>query len=68
MKVFEGDLGIDIFDEEDEDKVLDECFAKVARDGDLSPKQQRKGFKKKKIHGRNIVGMGGLDELDFDFG
>ncbi|KAM3381573.1 hypothetical protein P3S68_007146 [Capsicum galapagoense] len=57
MKAFEGDLGIDIFDEEDEDKVLDEYFAKVARDGDLSPKQQRKGFKKKKTHERNIVGM-----------
>ncbi|PHT74289.1 hypothetical protein T459_21566 [Capsicum annuum] len=52
MEAFEGDLGIDIFDEEDEDKVLDECFAKVARDGDLSPRQQRKGFKKKKTHER----------------
>ncbi|KAM3395779.1 hypothetical protein P3S68_004785 [Capsicum galapagoense] len=50
MKAFEGDLGVDIFDEEDEDEVLDECFAKVARDRDLSPRQQRKGFKKKKTH------------------
>ncbi|KAM3302029.1 hypothetical protein P3S67_016531 [Capsicum chacoense] len=52
MKAFEGDLGVDIFDEEDEDEVLDECFAKVARDRDLSPRQQRKGFKKKKTHER----------------
>ncbi|PHT83529.1 hypothetical protein T459_11972 [Capsicum annuum] len=35
IEVFEGDLGVDIFDEEDEDEVLDECFAKVARGGDL---------------------------------
>ncbi|KAM3358965.1 hypothetical protein P3S68_021898 [Capsicum galapagoense] len=49
---FEGDLGVDIFGEEDEDEVLNECIAKVARDGDLSPRQQRKGFKKKKTHER----------------
>ncbi|PHT50408.1 hypothetical protein CQW23_10155 [Capsicum baccatum] len=47
IEVFEGDLGVDIFDEEDKDEVLDECFAKVSRGGDLSPRQQRKGFKKK---------------------
>ncbi|PHT32582.1 Glutathione S-transferase [Capsicum baccatum] len=52
MEVFEGDLGVDLFDEEDEDEVLDEWFAKVAKDGDLSPRQQRKGFKKKKTHER----------------
>ncbi|KAF3649552.1 hypothetical protein FXO38_17599 [Capsicum annuum] len=50
MQAFDGDLGFDKFDEEDEDKVLDECFAKVAKDGDLSPRQQRKGFKTKKTH------------------
>ncbi|PHT40550.1 hypothetical protein CQW23_19404 [Capsicum baccatum] len=55
MEAFEGDLGIDIFDEEDEDKILDEFFAKVARDGDLSPRQQRKGFKKKKTHERKHI-------------
>ncbi|KAF3632338.1 hypothetical protein FXO38_26193 [Capsicum annuum] len=42
MKAFEGDLGIDIFDEKDGDEVLDEFFAKVDKDGDLSPRQQRK--------------------------
>ncbi|PHU02660.1 hypothetical protein BC332_27911 [Capsicum chinense] len=52
MDEFEGDLGVDIIDEEDEDGVLNECFAKVARDGDLSPRKQRKGFKKKKTHER----------------
>ncbi|PHU02649.1 hypothetical protein BC332_27900 [Capsicum chinense] len=52
MEEFEGDLGVDIFGEEDEDEVLNECIAKVARDGDLSPRQQRKGFKKKKTHER----------------
>ncbi|KAM3308695.1 hypothetical protein P3S67_010439 [Capsicum chacoense] len=57
MKAFEDDLGIDIFDEEDEDEVLDEPFAKVARDRDLSPRKQRKGFKKKKTHEKNIIGM-----------
>ncbi|PHU05102.1 hypothetical protein BC332_25924 [Capsicum chinense] len=57
MQAFDGDLGFDKFDEEDEDKVLDECFAKVARDGDLSPRQQRKGFNTKKTHEKNIVGI-----------
>ncbi|KAF3666241.1 hypothetical protein FXO38_09150 [Capsicum annuum] len=42
MKTFEGDIVVDIFDEEDVDEVLDEFFAKVARGGDLSPRQQRK--------------------------
>ncbi|KAM3270747.1 hypothetical protein P3S67_028949 [Capsicum chacoense] len=52
MEAFEGDLGINIFDEKDGDEVLDEFFAKVAKDGDLSPRQQRKGFKKKKTRER----------------
>ncbi|KAF3647613.1 hypothetical protein FXO38_18594 [Capsicum annuum] len=52
MESFDGDLDIDIFDEEDKDKVLDECFVKVTRDGNLSPRKQRKGFKTKKTHER----------------
>lgn len=40
--LFYGGLGFDIFDEEDVDEVLDECFAKVARDGDLSSRQKKK--------------------------
>ncbi|KAF3656163.1 putative splicing factor 3A subunit 1-like isoform X1 [Capsicum annuum] len=62
MEEFEGDLGVDIFDEEDEDEVLNECFAKVARDGDLSPRQQRKGFKKKKTHERKYSWVGKVSE------
>ncbi|PHU12538.1 hypothetical protein BC332_19468 [Capsicum chinense] len=62
MKAFEGDLGVDIFDEEDEDEVLDECFAKVARDRDLSPRQQKKGFKKKKTHERKHSWDGKVSE------
>ncbi|PHT43615.1 hypothetical protein CQW23_17640 [Capsicum baccatum] len=42
MKTFEGDIVVDIFDEEDVDEVLDEFFAKMARDGDLSPREKRK--------------------------
>ncbi|KAM3304186.1 hypothetical protein P3S67_015218 [Capsicum chacoense] len=62
MEEFEGDLGFDIFDKEDEDEVLNECFAKVARDGDLSPRQQRKGFKKKKTHERKHSWDGKVSE------
>ncbi|PHT48563.1 hypothetical protein CQW23_12771 [Capsicum baccatum] len=58
IEEFEGHLVVDIFDKEDEDEVLDECFAKVSRYGDPSPRQQRKGFKKKKTHEKkHIVGM-----------
>ncbi|PHU14631.1 hypothetical protein BC332_15836 [Capsicum chinense] len=62
IEAFEDDLGIDIFDEEDEDEVLDECFAKVARDRDLSPRQQRKGFKKKKTHEKKYNWDGKVSE------
>ncbi|KAF3669357.1 hypothetical protein FXO37_09073 [Capsicum annuum] len=62
MEVFEGDLGVDIFDKEDEDKILDECFVKVAKDGNLLPRQQRKGFKKKKTHERKHSWDGKVSE------
>ncbi|PHT69905.1 hypothetical protein T459_25009 [Capsicum annuum] len=62
MEAFEGDLGVGIFDEEDEDEVLDECVAKVARDEDFSPRQQSKGFKKKKIHERKLSWDGKVPE------
>ncbi|WMV07101.1 hypothetical protein MTR67_000486 [Solanum verrucosum] len=48
------DLGDDSFDEDEEDNILDECFDKVARDGDISPRHQRSGSNKskRKTHGR----------------
>ncbi|KAK4738030.1 hypothetical protein R3W88_001727 [Solanum pinnatisectum] len=48
------DLGDDSFDEDKEDNILDECFDKVARDGDISPRHQRSGSNKskRKTHGR----------------
>ncbi|KAF3617917.1 Trans-resveratrol di-O-methyltransferase [Capsicum annuum] len=50
--------GFDIFDEEDVDEVLDECFAKVARDGDLSSRQKKKRkFKTERLVKENKVGM-----------
>ncbi|KAH0636684.1 hypothetical protein KY289_036599 [Solanum tuberosum] len=58
INAYASDLGDDSFDEgedEDEDEdMLDICFDKVARDGDISPRHQRSGSKKKKkkIHGR----------------
>ncbi|KAK4727048.1 hypothetical protein R3W88_031965 [Solanum pinnatisectum] len=53
------DLGEEFFEEDEEDNMLDICFDKVARDGDLSPRQQRSGSNKnKKRHMEdNIVGM-----------
>ncbi|KAG5576218.1 hypothetical protein H5410_056352 [Solanum commersonii] len=47
------DLGKDSLDENEED-MLDICFDKVAREGDISPRQQRSGSNKskKKTHGR----------------
>ncbi|PHT39937.1 hypothetical protein CQW23_18791 [Capsicum baccatum] len=62
MEEFAGDLGIDIFDEKDGDEVLDEFFTKVAKDGDLSPRQQRKGFKKKKTRERQHSWDGKVSE------
>ncbi|KAJ8563559.1 hypothetical protein K7X08_032011 [Anisodus acutangulus] len=46
--------GDDMFDGDDEDVMLDICFDKVDKDGDLSPRQQRSGSNKskKKTHGR----------------
>ncbi|KAG5592380.1 hypothetical protein H5410_042894 [Solanum commersonii] len=48
------DLGNDSFDEDEEDNILDECFDKVARDGNISPRHQRSGSKK--VKGRHMVG------------
>ncbi|KAH0757597.1 hypothetical protein KY290_021090 [Solanum tuberosum] len=47
------DLGEDSFDEDEED-MLDICFDRVAREGNISPRQQRSGSNKskKKTHGR----------------
>ncbi|KAG5620753.1 hypothetical protein H5410_005971 [Solanum commersonii] len=47
------DLGEDSLDEDEED-MLDICFDRVAREGDISPRQQRSGSNKskKKTHGR----------------
>ncbi|KAK6784662.1 hypothetical protein RDI58_018117 [Solanum bulbocastanum] len=42
------DLGDEFFEEDEEDNSLDICFDKVARDGDLSPRQQRSGSNKNK--------------------
>ncbi|KAH0716805.1 hypothetical protein KY290_013065 [Solanum tuberosum] len=36
---YPSDLGIEKFDEDDEDEMLDISFDKVAKDGDLSPRQ-----------------------------
>ncbi|KAG5572974.1 hypothetical protein H5410_062740 [Solanum commersonii] len=52
------DLGEDYLDEDEEDNMLDICFDRVAREGDISPRQQRSGNnkRKKKIHGRQQLG------------
>ncbi|KAF3639620.1 hypothetical protein FXO37_23879 [Capsicum annuum] len=57
MKAFEGDLGVEIFDEKDEDEVLDECFAKVARDRDLHLDNKERDSRKRRLMKGNIVGM-----------
>uniref|UniRef100_M1E050 NB-ARC domain containing protein n=1 Tax=Solanum tuberosum TaxID=4113 RepID=M1E050_SOLTU len=48
------DLGEDSLDEDEEDNMLDIWFDRVAREGDISPRQQRSGSnkRKKKTHGR----------------
>uniref|UniRef100_M1ACM8 NB-ARC domain containing protein n=1 Tax=Solanum tuberosum TaxID=4113 RepID=M1ACM8_SOLTU len=48
------DVGEDSLDEDEEDNMLDICFDRVAREGDISPRQQRSGSNKskKKTHGR----------------
>uniref|UniRef100_M1DEF5 NB-ARC domain containing protein n=1 Tax=Solanum tuberosum TaxID=4113 RepID=M1DEF5_SOLTU len=50
----EVDLGEDSLDEDEEDTMLDICFDRVAREWDISPRQQRSGSNKskKKTHGR----------------
>ncbi|KAM3343805.1 hypothetical protein P3S68_025895 [Capsicum galapagoense] len=62
MEAFDGDLGVDIIDEENEDDILDECSAKVITNGDLSPRQQRKGFKITKTHERKHSWDGKVSE------
>jgi len=51
---YDIDLGTDMSDGDDEEEMLDICFDKVAKEGDLSPRQQRSGSIKikKKAHGR----------------
>ncbi|KAH0706005.1 hypothetical protein KY285_010537 [Solanum tuberosum] len=51
---YDIDLGTDMSDGDDEEEMLDICFDKVAKGGDLSPRQQRSGSNKikKKAHGR----------------
>ncbi|KAG5609441.1 hypothetical protein H5410_020722 [Solanum commersonii] len=48
------DLDEDSLDEDEEDNMLDICFDKVAREGNISPRQQRSGSNKsqKKTYGR----------------
>uniref|UniRef100_M1B0G2 NB-ARC domain containing protein n=1 Tax=Solanum tuberosum TaxID=4113 RepID=M1B0G2_SOLTU len=48
------DLGEDSYDEDEEDNMLDICFDRVAREGDISPRQQISGSNKskKKTYGR----------------
>ncbi|KAG5610629.1 hypothetical protein H5410_021910 [Solanum commersonii] len=47
------DLGEDSLDEDEEDNMLGICFDRVARERDISPRQQRSGSnkRKKKSHG-----------------
>ncbi|KAG5584772.1 hypothetical protein H5410_045206 [Solanum commersonii] len=53
-KAYAIDLDDDSFDEDEEDNILDECFDKVAREGDISSRHQRSGSNKskRKTHGR----------------
>ncbi|KAG5598707.1 hypothetical protein H5410_030077 [Solanum commersonii] len=46
--IYDSDLGSEMFDEDDEDDMLDILFDKVAKDGDLSPRQQKSGSNKNK--------------------
>uniref|UniRef100_M1DM58 NB-ARC domain containing protein n=1 Tax=Solanum tuberosum TaxID=4113 RepID=M1DM58_SOLTU len=48
------DLGKDTSDGDDEEEMLDICFDKVSKEGDLSPRQPRSGSNKikNKAHGR----------------
>ncbi|KAH0635931.1 hypothetical protein KY289_035846 [Solanum tuberosum] len=58
------DLGSDMSDGDDEDDMLDICFDKVTKDGDLSPRQQRSGSTKckKKTYGRQHSWDGKVSE------
>ncbi|KAG5601494.1 hypothetical protein H5410_032864 [Solanum commersonii] len=51
---YDTDLGTDMSDGDDEEEMLDLCFDKVAKEGDLSPREQTSGSNKikKKAHGR----------------
>ncbi|XP_049386891.1 uncharacterized protein LOC125851145 [Solanum stenotomum] len=57
------DLGEDSLDEDEED-MLDICFDRVAREGDISPRQQRSGSNKskKKTYGRQHSWDGKMTE------
>ncbi|KAG5610584.1 hypothetical protein H5410_021865 [Solanum commersonii] len=57
------DLGEDSLDEDEED-MLDICFDRVVRKGDISPRQQRSGSNKskKKTHGRKHSWDGKMTE------
>ncbi|KAG5576207.1 hypothetical protein H5410_056341 [Solanum commersonii] len=57
------DMGEDSFDEDKKD-MLDICFDRVAREGDISPRQQRSGSNKskKKTHGRQYSWDGKMTE------
>ncbi|KAK4728405.1 hypothetical protein R3W88_021393 [Solanum pinnatisectum] len=57
------DFGEDSLDEDEED-MLDICLVRVAREGDISPRQQRSGSNKskKKTHGRQHSWDGKMTE------
>nr|AAT40519.2 hypothetical protein SDM1_22t00007 [Solanum demissum] len=59
-----NDLGEDSLDEDEEDNMLDICFDRVAREGDISPRQQRSGSNKskKKTYGRQHSWDGKMTE------
>ncbi|KAH0762691.1 hypothetical protein KY290_018764 [Solanum tuberosum] len=58
------DLGEDSLDEDEEDNMLDICFDRVAREGDILPRQQRSGNNKskKKTYGRQHSWDGKMTE------
>nr|AAT39932.2 NB-ARC domain containing protein [Solanum demissum]AAT39950.2 NB-ARC domain containing protein [Solanum demissum] len=58
------DLGEDSLDEDEKDNMLDICFDRVARKGDISPRQQRSGSNKskKKTYGRQHSWDGKMTE------
>ncbi|KAK4719045.1 hypothetical protein R3W88_017383 [Solanum pinnatisectum] len=58
------DLGKDSLDEDEEENMLDICFDRVAREGDISPRQQRSGSNKskKKRYGRQHSWDGKMTE------